>query len=423
MSPVSRGRRPKKGSKRQQRKGGNPAATPQAPTLVAPDPAPTAGAGRSPDWFGAAAGRVLAAADGVTATRSPQELDQAVAELLGAELHRALHAGRGGLFFQRWLDELGTAVIGRIEQDTAEDAVRTGAVWLLHGLAAQCDTLADDLLERARDALGKRPCPPLPSWLPEMPRLAATGRVLRLRDVYGTRFGVIAGYTFPGVSGTSWYLLDIDTSAFVVLADASVHDDPEQAAAAWREDAGSPDAEVHEVDDPVELMCLNQLDTGNELMGLKGDESRRVLDNWFRARTRINLLARTLRREDRSLPPVRSLYSDIDPTVMATPFTGWHVRTHGGEPDPEATEALAEQWMEGTLPETWFCTSPDRLRFQRALLSDWVPDHPVTLGVHALLPESRRLGERAGLSAPRMEALYAAAGSMPRRADRDRPAG
>ena len=71
---------------------------------------------------------------------------------------------------------------------------------------------------------------------------------------------------------------------------------------------------------------------------------------------------------------------------------------HGGEPDPEVAEALAAEWMEGTLPQTWFAAPPERVRFQYNLIGDWIPDDPVTRGVLAMMPEwVRWLGERAGL--------------------------
>jgi hypothetical protein len=47
--------------------------------------------------------------------------------------------------------------------------------------------------------------------------------------------------------------------------------------------------------------------------------------------------------------------------VLAGPFTDWHVRTL----DSTAVDALAGEWMEGALPETWFSASPARVRFQR----------------------------------------------------------
>ena len=42
-----------------------------------------------------------------------------------------------------------------------------------------------------------------------------------------------------------------------------------------------------------------------------------------------------------SLPAARSLYHDLDTDPMAEEFTGWYVRRHGTEPDPDAVGALA----------------------------------------------------------------------------------
>jgi hypothetical protein len=133
-------------------------------------------------------------------------------------------------------------------------------------------------------------------------------------------------------------------------------------------------------------------------MLVRGDEPRRVMDNWFRADARISGLDRTLRSQGRPLPAAASLYHDLDVTVLTRPFSDWHVRTLGSPPDPEVVDALAAEWMEGALPETWFSVSPARVRFQRELIGDWIHDDPVTRGVIALLPEwVRWLGERAGL--------------------------
>lgn len=59
---------------------------------------------------------------------------------------------------------------------------------------------------------------------------------------------------------------------------------------------------------------------------------------------------------------------------MATEFTGWYRDRHGTEPDEEAVGALAGEWMDEALPETWFRISPARLQAMRALIGDWIPD-------------------------------------------------
>ena len=414
MSPVSRGRRPKKSGKRTpQKKSRSDALRPSTgpPESALATLVRTLGGGARPAWFDGAIERVLSGAGALTTARHARELDQRVAELVGAELYAALQSGFG-LRFEWWFGELLDAAVERVEE--GDDPGRQGVVWLLHGLAAQRGELPAELLRRTQKAVRNRPVGRLPGWLDGAPRIAATGEVRRLRDAYGTRFGAIAEYLAPGDARSSWYLFDIDASGFVVLADAGVYDDAEQAAEAWRINAGDADATVATVDDPADLRCLVEFDTGDE-MSIRGDEPRRVMDNWFRVHARIHRLARTLRSQGRPLPAHSSLYHDLDITVLAQPFTDWHIRTYGGPPNPEVVEALAEEWMEGALPETWFSASPARIRFQRELIADWIPD-PVTLGVVALLPDwVRWLGERADLPADRMQPLLDAARETPAR--------
>ena len=325
----------------------------------------TLGDGEWPEWFDGAIERVLAGADALTAARDARELDQRVAELVGAQLYATLQAGRS-LRFGWWFSELVEATVERVEQ--GDDPGRVASVWLLHGLTAQGTDLPADLLHRARHSVRSQ-LAGLPGWLAGMPRLRATGEVRHLRDIYETRFGMIADYVLPGDASPGWYLWDIDASGFVVLADAGVYDDAEQAAEAWRAQVGDSDSTVALVDDPADLRCLVELDTGDE-MSVRGDEPRRVMDNWFRADARISCLARTLRSQGCPLPARASLYHDLDVTVLTEPFTDWHLRTLGSAPGPEVADALAAEWMEGALPETWFSASPARVRFQRELIGD-----------------------------------------------------
>lgn len=130
---------------------------------------------------------------------------------------------------------------------------------------------------------------------------------------------------------------------------------------------------------------------------LHGTESDSVLDNWFRARRRVHDLAAALANRATPLPPTRSLYRDRDTTPMTSAFTAWHAARHGHQPDPQTLDALATEWLEGCLPGTEHATSPHRVRYQQALIGDWIDD-PVTTAVKALLPDWVRWnGEQAGL--------------------------
>jgi hypothetical protein len=86
-----------------------------------------------------------------------------------------------------------------------------------------------------------------------------------------------------------------------------------------------------------------------------GDESRTVMDNWFRAPRRIRDIDDALRERGFIMPEYSPRYHDIDVAPMADPFAKWYAERHGHEPAREAAEALAVEWLEGMLPvpSTW----------------------------------------------------------------------
>jgi hypothetical protein len=162
MSPVSRGRRPKKGSKRRpQEKTRSDALRPSIgpPESALATLARALGGGARPAWFDGAIERVLSGAGALTTARNARELDQRVAELVGAELSAALQSGFG-LRFEWWFGELLDAAVEQVEQ--GDDPARRGVVWLLYGLAAQRGERPAELLRRTRKAVRNRPagaCP------------------------------------------------------------------------------------------------------------------------------------------------------------------------------------------------------------------------------------------------------------------------
>jgi len=94
---------------------------------------------------------------------------------------------------------------------------------------------------------------------------------------------------------------------------------------------------------------------------------------------------------------------------MADPFAAWYAERHGHEPDREAVEALAWEWLEGMLPGTEHSVSPHRSEYFRELIDDW-SDDPVTDAVRALLPAWVRWnGEQAGVPASLLERAAGAA--------------
>lgn len=357
-----------------------------------------------PTWLDSSLTTVLDQAGVVMAARGPRELEQATAELLGAELHRIVHEEQQGLWFSRWFEELAEAATARIGEQTHRRDGAWEPLWrLLHGMTSigspALKSIARTALGRAKKELRGEPAARhQPGWLRQLARITATGEVWEMRDAYGARRALIAGFSYPDGVDRSVYLFDIDACGFVEIVHAGVFDDVAQASTAWRAHVGeaAEGAQPEQVDSAERLLCLAHCDSGED--ALRGYESRTMMDNWFRARRRIHDLADALRKRGMPLPQARSLYRDLDTDSMAAAFTGWYVRRHGSEPDPEGVGALAEEWMEGTLPDTWHAASPHRADFQLALINDWIPDNPITIAAKALFPEWMRWhGEQAGL--------------------------
>jgi len=409
MAPVSRGRKSKKGKTPSGQRGasrrrddGGQAAQPHSALAMQQS---LRGPRQQPVWFEPSIEAVLDRADVLMAARGPRELEQATAELLGAQLHHVLREESAGMWFSWWFEELAEAAAARIRKQASSQDGAGEPLWrLLHGLTSigspALQSAALRALSDAKKGLrGAAAVRGQPDWLRQLAWITATGEVWQMRDAYGARIAVIAGFSYPDGVDRSVFLFDIDACGSVEIAHAGVFDDVSQAAAAWRAMVGetAQSAQPEQVETAERLLCLVYCDSGEDI--LRGSESRAVLDNWFRARRRIHDLADALRKRGMPLPQARSLYHNLDTDSMAEAFTGWYVRRHGGEPDPDAVGALAEEWMEGTLPDTWHAVSPHRVDFQLALINDWIPDHPITVAAKELLPEWVRWhGEQSGVS-------------------------
>src|SRR5215212_7621857 len=313
MSPVSRGRRRKKAKPGTR----NASSRSSAGRYGIGDSSTGAGASawgdfeslvgprERPGWFDPSITAVLDRANGVVATRGPRQLEEVTAGLLGAELHRAMHEEHG-LWLDWWFERLIELAVARIRVEASHADGWQAPWWLLHGLTSvgppALAAAAQTALGRARKELAKDAYQSQPKWLRLLPRISATGEVWQMRDVYGARFAVIAGFTYPDGTDRSVFLFDIDACGLVDLVGAGVFDDVDQAAVVWRATVG--DAADHAHPTPVvtgdQLSCLVHCQTGEDMV--KGMEPRAVMDNWFRARRRTHDLVRALRRRGMTLP-------------------------------------------------------------------------------------------------------------------------
>jgi hypothetical protein len=353
-------------------------------------------------WFDPAIAAVLDEAHVVLKAQQPRALERLTSELIGAQLHQVLEDEKAGLWFDRWFVELISATESRVREQS------DGGAWeapfrLLHGLAAIGTPAAAQTAlaaaNRLRKLIGRVPGQdPGPRWPLDVRRLRADGDVVRLRDMWGTRYAVIAGFSYGG-RDRSVFLFDVDTDFYNIVVSAGDFDDTEQAAAAWRQKVGNAagDAPIQPVERLDQLDCLVQLDMDESTLPATPDRS--ITDNWFGAQRRLVELRTTLRRYGTGPIVAGSLY-DVDTDPAVDEFAQWFHGRHGAEPDREAAEALADEWMSGVVPETWYLVSPARLHHQCELIADWVDDE-LTRTAMALFPDwVKWLAERAEYAEP-----------------------
>ncbi len=342
-----------------------------------------------PDRFGPSHRRVLTASAALLRAGGPRALEQATAELIGAELR---NPEVQGLRFDLWAHDLIESARNRVLSDAAwNNGTWQGPWWLLHGLASIGSYgLGGHAAQQAAEAAKSLPRAALaqqPDWLALMPDIEATGDVHVLRDVYGTRFGVIAGFAYPGGVDPSVYLLGFDASEYLSLAAAGVFDDADSAVAAWRDQVGDSAPGV----EPVTPQVLAWLSHAEHSEGLIDErEQGAVLDDYFRGPRRIQDMTRKLGGRRAELP-------QGDPVAVQEAFTAWYSTRHGDVPDQDAVEALAEEWLGVMLPGTEHAVSPRRSAAFRDQITSWWDDEDAA-GALSLLPEWIRWnGEQAGL--------------------------
>ena len=340
----------------------------------------------------------------------PRALEQATAELIGAELR---NPEVQGLRFDLWAHDLIESARNRVLSDAAwNNSTWQGPWWLLHGLASIGSYgLGGHAAQQAAEAAKSLPRAALaqqPDWLALMPDIEATGDMHVLRDVYGTRFGVIAGFAYPGGVDPSVYLLGFDASEYLGLAAAGVFDDAESAVAAWRDQVGDSTPGV----EPVTPQVLAWLSYAEHSEGLIDErEQGAVLDDYFRGPRRIQDITRKLGGRHAELP-------QGDPVAVQEAFTAWYSTRHGDVPDQDAVEALAEEWLGVMLPGTEHAVSPRRSAAFRDQITSWWDDEDAARAL-SLLPEWIRWnGEQAGVPPDLISDAVAIAERRPEDADK-----
>ncbi|HET9970312.1 MAG TPA: hypothetical protein VFQ68_18910 [Streptosporangiaceae bacterium] len=343
------------------------------------------------DWWEASHDRVIGQSAALRGEPGSLELEQAAAGLIGGELHAALGREKMGFDMGGWAMQLVDRAAGRVRRDRD-----LGALWLMHGVAAIGSYgLGDYAAGRAAKVAASLPSAQ-PDWLGAVP--AVTGGIQVIRDSYGTRLGVIAGFSYPGRAEPVTWLLDIDGGGFITIAGAGTSGSPDEAAGAWRAAVGqSADPAVPGAVDAGALTFLAACAQSEQFAG--GRESRSRMDSWYRACRRLDDIVKALSERGMELPWERTRTpraQPADPAPMIGEFSAWYAGRRGRAPDAEIVEEVAGEWLDCVVPGTERLISPTRTTLFRALIGDWREPYAAP-GVALLTEWVRWLGEESGL--------------------------
>jgi hypothetical protein len=196
---------------------------------------------------------------------------------------------------------------------------------------------------------------------------AVTGPVLWVRDVYGSRWAVVAPFT--SVAGPDrWYLWDVDTCGYEVLTvHSGFHPSAESAVAAWRESVGpaaAGGAVLTAVDDSETLGYLLR----GELEGIRvGGEDEEQYAEFLRSR-RLGRTAREAVRRVRGRASGRLTTADAEARfAQRLRQIGYQGGIFGEGEDAGAVGAdelaaeMADSWSPRDYPALYPSCSPHKV--------------------------------------------------------------
>jgi hypothetical protein len=346
-------------------------------------------------WWPGSHAEVIAGAPGLLSCGSPDELEDAVCDLLGGHWRRWFDEHDLGLALAEWLESL-------IEAATAhagDPAVRR----LLHGIAAVATPgLADSAVQVLR-----RAAPPAdePGWLPDTYQTVASPDILLLRDGYGLRFGLLIEITGPN-RPTRTYLMDVDLCHnFDEVLACGYYPDVQTAATAWRALAG-PSAEGSAPQPASPELLPVVLPGGGVLDQFFGRPlTASQFTECYRADRIVHAAAEAQEAAGRPIvwPRESSQEHTARAAGIATEFRTWAETTGVDLPPGELVEWMLDDWIRALPGDLPLSCSPHRIAaFTAYLVDDWVDDHREA-ALALLEPWARYCIERTDLAAPLAE--------------------
>ena len=346
-------------------------------------------------WWGQSHQRILAAARAATWPSRLVDLETQACQIVGDEFYERLNSPLAGLHPAQWLRVLAEETGAALRASVAGGTGDWPQLWaLLRGLALTAppgDTKSENAkLAREHFPDIKDPCATARAEAGKAARLLAgrglasgaghpadgcqaAGDPLLARDVYGSRFLLVAPFAHDGQAPDHWYAWDIDSCWIVNVTGAGVFGSPQDALAEWQHTVG-PAAGTALSPSPRETtarLLAHCLQTGPMSDMLEGSEPRELIREYYRLRRRARVLTGPARAAATS---AATASYDADADQMCDTFLGWYTERHGDVPKDAAEAAgtiLCEWGPQEPLEErSRYACSPHRIEMAAHLIRD-----------------------------------------------------
>ena len=344
-------------------------------------------------WWGESHERILARARTLTWPSRLVDLETRACQIVGDEFYDRLNSRETGLHPVQWLRALAEETGAALRAKLAEDAGDWKGLWaLLCGLVlttprTPVGALSEtDLRARAEFPDIKDPYETALAEAEQVAKLLTdrglapvidspadgcrpAGEPMVARDAYGSRFLLVAPFTYEGDAPDHWYGWDIDSCWITTVVGAGVFASVEDALREWRDAVGpaaigaalSPCAP--EMTARLLAPCL---ETGALANMLQGGEPRELIHEYYRLRRRA--------RDLTEAADIGTASSPFDADHERAAFVDWYAKRH--EDVPEAVTAPVDtilgEWGPGAGPDerSFYACSPHRIEMAAHLIRE-----------------------------------------------------
>ncbi len=353
-----------------------------------------AGGAKPAPWWGESHERILAAARALTWPSRLVDLETRACQIVGDEFYERLNSPATGLHPAQWLCALAEETGAALRADLGGDAGSWQQLWaLLRGLAltvppgdaeSQTARLARERFPdikdpyettiaeagKAAELLANRGLAsgignPADGW-----RLA--GEPLIARDAYGSRFLLVAPFSYDQEAPDHWYAWDIDSCWIDVVVGAGVFGSAEDALREWQDAAGTAAVGATLSPSAPEMtarLLAPCLETGPLSDVLQGHEPRELVREYYRLRRRARDLVGAI---GSATARTGAASFDADPEREA--FLRWYAARNNDVPVDvtEAAGTILYEWgPRNPLDErSFYACSPHRIEMTAHLIRD-----------------------------------------------------